>query len=286
MEFTNPQTFNPDILFVYDPWNKDDNVCEPHFHDFLEISVILEGDAMYNVDGEQYHLGAGRVLLFNHGVTHSEYQLPGSFSHQLHIGIANVALEGLPRNEFPNTKALLDLGEYHCQFLDKAWLLMKEYCNQGRDYALMGKGLVIEMLVYILRSLEMKRDNVSNISLSKSAQRQQNLVNHAIYYLENNHSNDISLDTLAEELFVSPNHLSRVFSEHVGVSPIKYLIHTRLHHARELLRNEDINVKEVAEAVGYHDAYHFSKLFKKYYGLPPSRAKEIDEMARPVYLQN
>ncbi|HBI1921661.1 TPA: AraC family transcriptional regulator, partial [Enterococcus faecalis] len=39
----------------------------------------------------------------------------------------------------------------------------------------------------------------------------------------------------------------------------------------ELLKNDSLSVKEVAKTVGYEDAYHFSKLFKKYYGKSPSQ---------------
>lgn len=47
-----------------------------------------------------------------------------------------------------------------------------------------------------------------------------------------------------------------------GVGPINYLIQIRLNHAKELLKNDSLSVKEVAKTVGYEDAYHFSKLFK------------------------
>ncbi|EGO8073496.1 helix-turn-helix transcriptional regulator, partial [Enterococcus faecalis] len=55
------------------------------------------------------------------------------------------------------------------------------------------------------------------------------------------------------------------------VGPINYLIQIRLNHAKELLKNDSLSVKEVAKTVGYEDAYHFSKLFKKYYGKSPSQ---------------
>ena len=80
---------------------------------------------------------------------------------------------------------------------------------------------------------------------------------------------------MAQQLFVSPAHLSKIFKEATGLSPIHYLIHVRLKHAKELLKQEEWTIKEVAQAVGYQDAYHFSKLFKKYYGTAPSQvAKE------------
>lgn len=67
-----------------------------------------------------------------------------------------------------------------------------------------------------------------------------------------------------------------------GVSPINYLILIRLQQARQLLMTEEYPIKEIARAVGYEDAYHFSKSFKKQYGVSPSalRQKNSQEMPR------
>ena len=55
---------------------------------------------------------------------------------------------------------------------------------------------------------------------------------------------------------------------------IRHLINIRLERAKELLeQGQTGSIQEVAAAVGYEDAYHFSKLFKKRYGISPSQAK-------------
>lgn len=65
------------------------------------------------------------------------------------------------------------------------------------------------------------------------------------------------------------------FKSETGEAPIRHLINIRLQKALELLQKEGYtNIKEVAAAVGYDDAYHFSKLFKKHFGFPPSQAKK------------
>ncbi|MDH6365854.1 AraC-like DNA-binding protein [Enterococcus sp. PF1-24] len=271
MTYTNVQTFNPDILYAFDPWNEAGHSSKYHAHEFMEISIILEGETDYRLEDEELRLGAGRIMLFNPGVYHSEQQPAHTYSHQLHIGINNISLDGLPRNHFPNKKALLDLGEYHSQFLDKAWHLAKEFNEQNEEFQLMGKALLIEMLVLILRSFSQRSNDLVDQTLSKSEKRKQNLVNQTIYYLENRYDQEITLEQLAEIFYVSPTHLSKVFKEVTGSSPINYLIQIRLKHAKTLLKNESASIKEVAQTVGYEDAYHFSKLFKKYYGVAPSK---------------
>lgn len=271
MSYTNAQIFNPEIIYAFDPWNEQGNKSDIHTHDFLEISIVLEGQANYTIEEQEFQLNAGQIMLFNPGTRHGEEQRTGTYSHQLHIGLTNISLDGLKRNHLPTKKAILNLGEYQWEFLDKAWRLVKEYSEEQPEFQLMVKALIIEMLVLILRSLEKAQDNTVTLALSKNAKRKQYLVNHAIYYLENHHTQEITLEQLADTLYVSPTYLSKVFKESTGMSPINYLIQVRLKHAKELLANEQLTIREISQAVGYQDAYHFSKLFKKYYGVSPSQ---------------
>lgn len=271
MSYANAQIFNPEIIYAFDPWNEQGNKSDIHTHNFLEISIVLEGQANYTIEEQEFQLNAGQIMLFNPGTHHGEEQRTGTYSHQLHIGLTNISLDGLKRNHLPTKKAILNLGEYQWEFLDKAWRLVKEYSEEQPEFQLMVKALIIEMLVLILRSLEKVQDNTVTLALSKNAKRKQYLVNHAIYYLENHHTQEITLEQLADTLYVSPTYLSKVFKESTGMSPINYLIQVRLKHAKELLANEQLTIREISQAVGYQDAYHFSKLFKKYYGVSPSQ---------------
>ncbi|MBS7576060.1 MULTISPECIES: AraC family transcriptional regulator [unclassified Enterococcus] len=271
MQYFNSKTFNPEILYAYDPWNEPGDACQPHQHEFLEISIVLEGEADYIIDGQGIRLGAGRVMLFNPGVIHSETQRENSRSHQLHIGITNIMLTGLSRNFFPNKYPIIELGEHHSQFLECAWRVVKEYNNQANEFHLMGKALINEMLVLIIRGLSSENDDLLEQKLSKVEKRKQNLVNQTIYYLENHYEQEVTLEQLAEIFYVSPTYLSKAFKEVVGVSPINHLIQIRLRQAKELLIDTKLPIKEIASLVGYQDAYYFSKLFKKYHGVAPSQ---------------
>lgn len=265
------KTFNPDILYAFDPWNDSRGIGKEHDHDFLELSIILEGEVFYTIDGKPYHFHSGTVLLFNPGTRHSERQEENTYSHQLHLGLSGLSLEGLEPNAFPNKSAVLNLGELFSPFFECAWKLVNEIHEEKPHYLLLVKGLVMELLVMILRSLSYHQENAVEVSLSTNDRRKQNLVDHAVYYLETHHEEDITLDSLAEELFISPTYLSKTFKDRMGISPINYLIQIRLNRAKELLKDKSLTVKEVAHTVGYDDAYYFSKLFKKYSGKSPSQ---------------
>lgn len=270
MNLVNPRTFNPEIIYLFDPWTQSESHGEIHHHDFLEISVLLEGESMYYFEKEPAKkIRAGSVMLFNPGVDHCELQPKDTCSHQLHIGLKNISLEGFKRNFFPNKQPLLELGKYHHQVLEKAWQLVRESSEERDEFQLMQKAVLMEMLVYILRGLNEDHINVVPY-LSKSQRRQQQIVNYTVYYLENHYKEEITLEKLAQDQFLSPTYLSKIFKEATGVSPINYLIEIRLKRAKDMLKNDNLTIKEVASAVGYQDAYHFSKSFKKLYGVSPS----------------
>jgi len=67
----------------------------------------------------------------------------------------------------------------------------------------------------------------------------------------------------------SPAHLRRLFIERVGRSPRDYLVTRRIERAQMLLQTSTLNVAEIADALGYEDAFYFSRQFKRICGLSP-----------------
>ena len=81
---------------------------------------------------------------------------------------------------------------------------------------------------------------------------------------------DHSLTSLAAEAGLSPFYFARVFSELVGDPPHRYLLRVRLRRAAQLLR-AGASVAEAALKSGFPDITHFSKTFRRRFGVPPSR---------------
>ncbi len=81
----------------------------------------------------------------------------------------------------------------------------------------------------------------------------------------------ITLGELAAVAGLSPYHFARVFRRTTGQSPNGYVIAQRLAHAAHLLRRTRLTVAHVASEVGYQDARHFSRLFRRQFGCSPAR---------------
>ena len=179
----------------------------------------------------------------------------------------------MPRNTFPHKSPILNLGRHQQNVLQIAWRLLEELYQDAPETLVLRKILVSEMLVHILRGLDDTNERQPTF-LSSRQQRQQKIVNDTIYFLENHFKEEITLEQLAQAQFVSPAYLSRLFKEIVGESPINYLIKLRLKEAKHLLKTTPLTIKQIAQATGYQDAYHFSKSFKKQFGIAPSGLSE------------
>ena len=93
------------------------------------------------------------------------------------------------------------------------------------------------------------------------------VVRNAVAYIEENYKNKISLSDVAEEIFVSRWHLSKVLNQYLGKSFSEIINGYRIEAAKKLLLNPSMRIGEIAEEVGFSDSAHFSHVFKKMVGM-------------------
>ncbi|MCF8512637.1 MAG: GlxA family transcriptional regulator [Rhodobacteraceae bacterium] len=93
----------------------------------------------------------------------------------------------------------------------------------------------------------------------------------AAAYLEARIEEDLDLDGCAQHLDLSRRQIERLFNRYLGLTPVRYMNDLRLARGRALLAETDMKVTEVAVACGYASTSHFSKSFRKKYGVSPYR---------------
>jgi two-component system response regulator YesN len=93
-------------------------------------------------------------------------------------------------------------------------------------------------------------------------------------YIIEHSSEDISLDTLAKKVELSPIYISKMFKEKLGINYIDLLTECRIEKAKKLLGDPEKSIKEITFEVGYHDPNYFSKVFKKMCKLSPKEYRK------------
>ncbi|MFJ7729624.1 response regulator [Neobacillus sp. NPDC097160] len=116
---------------------------------------------------------------------------------------------------------------------------------------------------------------IKTIQSSRNLGSRQNILKAVQYMEEHFPYENLSLQDVSNFIGVSDAYFSRTFKEEMGIGFIKYLIDLRMKKAKELLGHTKIKTYEVAFHVGYSDYPHFSKTFKKTFGLTPSDYRRI-----------
>ncbi len=129
----------------------------------------------------------------------------------------------------------------------------------GAEYLLSGS--VIFLIGHILTHL--KRQEL------KITRQTDEIIMTAKSLLESRFSEKVNLEDIASHLNISYVWFRTYFKKHTGFSPYDYLLNIRINHARLLLKNSRISVKEISQSSGFESQQQFSKTFKKKTGLTP-----------------
>lgn len=95
-----------------------------------------------------------------------------------------------------------------------------------------------------------------------------------LHYLDEHYTEDISLDMLAEQFYISKYYLSREFKKEYGTTIIQYVLTKKITNAKELLRYSNSSIEEIARLCGIDDASYFNKVFKKMEGCTASEYRK------------
>ena len=96
------------------------------------------------------------------------------------------------------------------------------------------------------------------------------VIDQAIFFMERYyHRDDLSISTIAENLGISQQYLSRCFQQQLQVAPRRKLIEIRLEHAQQLLQSGRYLIKDIARLCGWKNQFYFSNAYRKHFGYPP-----------------
>ena len=94
-------------------------------------------------------------------------------------------------------------------------------------------------------------------------------------WLDQNYQSNIIIGSVAKKFKLSVRSLNRRFKLATNSSPLQYLQSLRIEHAKELLKQSNLAVSEVADMVGYQDASYFTSLFKKVTAVTPIEYRSL-----------
>ena len=153
-------------------------------------------------------------------------------------------------------------------------LLINKFLEEVRqkkiNYLMFAKGYCLQCLSLCVRTVYDRSNSRQQIF----SRKEQEVVEKTVKFIKNNYCNKITLQTLADKVFLSPYYFSRIFKKSMGYSPIQYVNIIRIQKAKELLKESDISITEISGKLGFFDVFYFSSLFKRIEGLSPLQYKK------------
>ncbi|MDL2289113.1 AraC family transcriptional regulator, partial [Oscillospiraceae bacterium OttesenSCG-928-F05] len=95
-----------------------------------------------------------------------------------------------------------------------------------------------------------------------------------VEYISQNYSQKHTLGDLSARFNLSATYICTLFAKHYGATLTIFLTNLRMTKAARMMRESSAAFKEIAAACGYNDYFYFCKVFKNYYGMPPSEYRQ------------
>lgn len=96
-------------------------------------------------------------------------------------------------------------------------------------------------------------------------------------YIYSNYDKELSVDMLAEQVYMAPSYLSHIFKKETGQNLSKFIKTLRMEKARELLTESHIKIVNISYAVGYPNVSYFCQSFREYFGVSPQKFRNQGE---------
>ena len=243
-----------------------------HWHPDLEFYYVVEGQYQFNTDQNACVLNQGDIYIVSPGVHHS-IRSASQKAKYYSIGIST-KLVSLDETHFFQKSFLEPLGRGMLEFDPVVRPSDSDYNNfltpidrlvqtvNEKDKVVM-YGSAVQICCALIQRSTIKEEKTEGFLKEHDA------VQRCIVYIQKNYMHKITLNQLAEIANLHPNYLCALFQKYTGTSAMTFLSRIRMHRARKLLRETDLNIRQVAERTGYNSASFFSKRFKADMGIPP-----------------
>jgi AraC-like DNA-binding protein/mannose-6-phosphate isomerase-like protein (cupin superfamily) len=251
-----------------------------HTHNYFEINYMYSGSCIQYFENERRVLNEGDMCIIPPFAPHNIIAEPGA------LALAIVVRKSTFDKMFWRLLAQKDLLSTFFRYSlyekesEANYLYLHTDNREGIKYLIQNIAIETNMndayanscAVSLLTALfgKMLRGYGDTIEMysEESAIRQKFDFSLLLQYIQHNFST-VTLSTLSSLFHYSETYLSRMIKSNMGRSFIEIITDIKMNHASEMLRNTSMKIHEISEFVGYDSVDHFSRTFKKAYGMPP-----------------
>lgn len=221
------------------------------------FNIRLQGAVVYDFNGKTITINEGEMIFIPKGTSYEYRTVPGK-----ECICTTINFEGNLTDAAPQSYPLDDF--YDLEYMGSHFADLWKFGSPADKYKCIS--MFYNLISYV--------SNIENSSYADK--RKYYIIDPAASYLKEHIYNcSLRIEKLHTLCGVSNTYFRRIFISRFGTSPRNYIVSKRMSQAKSIIDSGDFNtVREVALSVGYSDPLYFSKVFKKTYGISPSKANK------------
>lgn len=271
----NPNPENKNLYLIeaaYHSFAPNERVAHAAFKDTFCIHYITSGKLIWN---------ESKILTPGDGFIHTEY--PDHFhlertSDELEYSLIRIG--GFSAKSFLKSCNIPTENSWfrhpYAQTISKLIKDTVSSYSPDRNIDCVLNGLLYNVMSYhkpeIIQKKSMFAPNIEHPSYKNK------YILETISYIDKHYSENITVETIAERLHLSPDYLSKLFKKSLEKSLQNYIIQYKIETAKSLLTTTQYSVSEISSMVGYPNSQYFSQVFKKYTKHTPTKYRELTHL--------
>lgn len=228
-------------------------------HPMLELTYVDQGTLHSVVDGQEMVLQQGELMIYGPNQWHMQYADVDVAPRYVTISFDMEATDAhlLLNRKFNIPQRSASLLQQLLQEQER----MDEYSQD----------LIVALLTQLLISLLRNSDApATRLKASNSIHSENEIIRRAQQYICSHIQEKLSVPLVARMVDISPSYLTALFHKNLQISPAEYIRRIKLQESKQMIRENSMNFTEIAQALQYSTVHHFSRQFKKKFGLTPS----------------
>lgn len=235
------------------------------------VHFVLDGKGTFVIDQKEYRIKKNDIFLIPKGTPiqyHADHDTPWTYMW--------VTFDGTMAEDYLVSACLTrDTPVIHSTIPTQTYTPLIQSILDANHLTMANEikrvAYLYEILSTLIEAQSASRNANGGYDYSGDA-----YVDYALQYIKTNYKS-IKVGDIATYVGINRSYLASLFKKKLDVSPQQYLINYKLTEASKLLKTTDLQVAEIAEAVGYDDSGNFTRVFKRTYGVSPQayRTSEI-----------
>ncbi|MCR4588760.1 MAG: AraC family transcriptional regulator [Lachnospiraceae bacterium] len=256
-----------------------------HFHDSIELFILTKGTRYFFVDRQIYVIGKGTAILIPPGQIHKTSTYGEDARHnRFLLQFSKEGVLGMLQSAYGmDFEDFLQRYNGPAVFRPEKWKQVLQGIRQIKE-AFETENVhlpMVRMLAYSLLSLyteemdhqrSLQREKDERLTFTSDVH---NSIQQVIEYLNEHYMEELTLDKLAKQFFISRAFLTRNFRQVTGVTVVQYLTVVRIRRACLLLKDTEESITAIAEQCGFTNTTYFENVFRRLRGMTPGQYRKM-----------